>query len=126
MDSPEEIIRNLIAAYARGDRPAVRQLLADDLVAYVTNAEAGVDRVDGPDGYLGRLPSLDGAELHIEVTQSVEVAPDQALTMVRIEAERDGRTLRNFAGFLTRSLEGRLTEIWMVDALPAYSDEFWS
>ena len=126
MDGPEDIIRSLITAYGRGDRDEVRRLLSDDLVAYVTNAEAGVDRVDGPDGYLARLPALDDAALRIDVTQTVRVAPDQALTMVRIVAERGDRTLHNVGAFLTRSRDGQLTEIWMVDAEPAYSDEFWS
>jgi hypothetical protein len=43
-----------------------------------------------------------------------------------VRAERQGRTLHNFAGFLTRVAEGRITELWMVDAKPASSDEFWS
>ena len=30
------------------------------------------------------------------------------------------------AAFLTRVVDGRVQQIWMVDALPAYSDEFWS
>jgi hypothetical protein len=35
--------------------------------------------------------------------------------------------LHNHAGFLARfDDEGRVDELWMVDALPAYSDEFWS
>ena len=45
---------------------------------------------------------------------------------VRVLA-RKGRTLHNHAGFLARfDAAGRLDELWMVDALPAYSDEFWS
>lgn len=47
--------------------------------------------------------------------------------MVEFKAERKGRTLHNHAGFLAR-FDGdvRIDELWMVDALPAYSDEFWS
>ena len=39
---------------------------------------------------------------------------------------RRGRTLHNHAAFLARVRQGRVTELWMVDALPADSDEFWS
>ena len=46
--------------------------------------------------------------------------------MVEIRAEREGRALHNFAAFLTRVVDGQVRQIWMVDALPAYSDEFWS
>ena len=126
MTEAEEITRAFITAYGGGTRVRLRELLDDKLVAFVTNSDAGVDRVDGPDAYLERLPPLDDAELHIDVTQSVAVARGQALTMVRIRAEREDRELRNFAAFLTRVADGKLTEIWMVEAAPAYSDDFWS
>jgi ketosteroid isomerase-like protein len=122
----ETITRAFIAAYAADDRAGARALLADDVVGFVTNAEAGVDEVVGGDAYMDRLPPLDDAELRIDVTQSVSVAPGQALTMVQIAAERDGNSLRNVSAFLTRAEGGRLTEIWMVEAQPAHSDEFWS
>jgi ketosteroid isomerase-like protein len=37
-----EIVGRLFQGYADGDLEAVRSLLADDLTAYVTNAESGV------------------------------------------------------------------------------------
>jgi hypothetical protein len=47
--------------------------------------------------------------------------------MVEIRAGRGGRELHNFGAFLSRiDGEGRIVDLWMVDALPAYSDEFWS
>ena len=48
------------------------------------------------------------------------------MTMVEIRAERGGRQLHNFAAFLAQVSDGKVTKLWMVDALPAYSDEFWS
>ena len=44
--------------------------------------------------------------------------------MVEIYAERKERTLHNFAAFLAVGAD-QLRELWMVEALPAYSDEFW-
>ena len=35
-------------------------------------------------------------------------------------------TLHNFSGQLAAVNNGKLTELWMVEALPAESDEFWS
>ena len=46
--------------------------------------------------------------------------------MVEIQAEREGRRLHNFAAFLADVDDGRVSRLWMVEALPAYSDEFWS
>jgi hypothetical protein len=34
--------------------------------------------------------------------------------------------LHNYAAFLARVADGRVVELWMVEAQPAYSDEFWS
>jgi len=126
MTTPESVLRSMIAAFAAGDRDAMRRLLADDLVAYVTNAAGGVDRVDGPDDYLARVPDVTEAEYRTAVTQVVTVAEGQVLAMIEIVAERKGRSLHNHAAFLARVRDGRLAELWMVEALPAYSDDFWS
>jgi ketosteroid isomerase-like protein len=123
---PADVVRSFVHAYDAGSRAEMAALLSADLVGYVTNASAGVDRVDGADAYLARLPDPPDAELSLRVTQSVSVAPDQALTMVEIRASRGQRELHNFGAFLSRVRDGQITEIWMVDALPALSYEFWS
>jgi hypothetical protein len=100
--------------------------LSESLVAYVTNADGGVDEVRGADAYMARVPGGD-AEYSADITQVVSVSPSQVLAMVEIVASRQGRTLHNHAGFLARfDDDGRVDELWMVDALPAYSDEFWA
>ncbi len=125
MPDAEGTIRALVTAFATRDERGLRAALADDVVAYVTNAEGGVDRVTGSEHYLQRLLALQAPTLEVNVTQSVTVAPGQAMAMVEIRAERQGRTLHNFAAFLARADDDGITELWMVDALPAYSDEFW-
>jgi hypothetical protein len=116
----------MITAYAAGDRETMAAALSDSLVAYVTNADGGVDEVRGAAAYMARVPGGD-AEYSAAVTQVVSVSPAQVLAMVEIEASRKGRTLHSHAGFLARfDADGRVDELWMVDALPAYSDEFWS
>ncbi|HEX3669814.1 MAG TPA: nuclear transport factor 2 family protein [Acidimicrobiia bacterium] len=124
--APEQIARDLFTAYGAGDLNRVRSLLADDLVSRITNADGGTDRVEGADGFMARLPDTSEADLATEVTQIVGVDDELAMTMVEVRAERRGRTLHNFAGFLTRVAGGRITELWMVDAKPAPSDDFWS
>jgi hypothetical protein len=52
------LIESFIEAYQTGDRATMTSLLARDLVAYVTNADGGADRVEGVDVYLARLPDL--------------------------------------------------------------------
>jgi ketosteroid isomerase-like protein len=126
VSDPASVFRDMIGAYGRGDLDAMRTFLADDVVAYVTNAAGGVDRVDGAESYLRRVPVVADARYTVTVTQVVTPAEDQVLGMVEIKAERPGRTLHNHAAFLARVARGRITELWMVDALPAYSDEFWA
>ena len=120
------LVRGFFAAYGTGDLDAVRSALAEDLVAYVTNAEGGADVVHGREPYMRRLPDLPAAGGSLEVTQVLEVDAQDVLVMVELRARREGRDLHNFAAFLARVREGNVSHLWMVEALPAYSDEFWS
>ena len=125
MPGPADTVRGLIDAFSAQSEEGMRGALAEDMTAYVTNSEGGVDKVEGGNAYLARLLALKAPTLSADVTQAVDVAPDQALVMVEIRAERKGRTLHNFAAFLGRVRGGQIVELWMAEALPAYSDEFW-
>lgn len=115
----------MIEGFSARDETAMRSVLAEDLTAYVTNGEGGVDPVHGRDAYLSRLLTLQAPRLEVEITQIVTVAPDQVLVMVEVRAERNERQLHNFAAFLATIVDEQVAELWMVEALPAYSDEFW-
>jgi ketosteroid isomerase-like protein len=121
-----EVARRLFSAYAVGDIETLRLILDDDLVAYVTNADAGIDVVNGRTAYLERLPDLAAAGGSLDVTQVVAVDAELFLAMVEIRAERNDMTLHNFAAFLGRVAGAQIHELWMVDARPAYSDAFWT
>ena len=126
---PAAVARRFLAAFSAADFEGMRAMLAEDLVAYVTNAEGGMDRVEGREAYLGRVEAMDlpSARFSVELTQPpVPVGGDQALVMVEVRAERGGRSLHNFAAHLLRVADGRIAEWWMADAKPAESDEFWS
>ena len=126
---PAEVARRFLEAFSAADLERMRALLAESLVAYVTNAEGGMDKVEGRDEYLSRVEAMDlpSARFSIELTQPpVAVDSDQVLVMVEIRAQRGDRSLHNFAAHLLRIAGGRITEWRMVDAKPAESDEFWS
>jgi hypothetical protein len=125
MPDPTVTLTGLIDAFSAHDEQAMQATLAEDLTAYVTNAGGGVDPVHGRDAYLQRLLALRAPMFTVTVTQSVTVAQDQALLMVEIRAERKQRSLHNFAAFLATIRDNQITELWMVEALPAYSDQFW-
>ncbi len=126
MGQLERRAREFFAAYGRGDLDAVREALADDLSSYVTNAEGGADVVGGREAYMDRLPDLRAVGGSMDVTQALQVDDERVLAMVEIRASRGGRELHNHAGFLIGFSGGRIRNLWMVDALPAYSAEFWS
>ena len=124
---PAEVSRTFFQAYADGDLEKAASLLAEDVIAYVTNADAGVDAVTGREAYMARVPDLQDAGGRAEITQVVGVDDERALTMVEIRVpDRRGKSLHNHAAFLARIAGGEIAELWMVEALPAYSDEFWS
>lgn len=126
---PEMVAESFIAAFGANDVEAMRSLLAEDLTAYITNDDGGMDRTDGRDVYLARVEAMpmDDTTYSVELTQDV-VAPanDLALVMVEIKAQRGGKALHNFAAHLLRVRDGAVTDWWMVDAKPAGSAEFWA
>jgi hypothetical protein len=103
-------------------------LLADDVQARVTNAEGGEDVLTGVDAYLARVAGMDvgAAQLSITPGQVTAIAPGQVLVMVIVHAHREKRCLENYAAHLLRIEDGRIRQMWMVDAKPAESAEFWS
>ncbi|MBN9622143.1 MAG: nuclear transport factor 2 family protein, partial [Actinobacteria bacterium] len=99
------------------------------IVAWVTDSEGQMQRLEGRDDYLGRVEAMDlpAARFTLELTQApVAVGPDLVMLMVEVQAERGGRRLHNFAGHLLRIEGEQIAEWWMVDAKPAESDAFWA
>lgn len=125
--SAESIARGLINAFCAVDTRRMRPLLADELRAYITNRDGGVDEVSA-DQYIQRLEAMDlpSADFQLTITQIVSPRPDMAIVMVEISAARGSRTLHNHAAHCLFTKDGRVVEWWMVEALPAESDAFWS
>jgi hypothetical protein len=124
----ETVARGLMDAFTAADLQRMRSYLADDLRAYITNGEGGVDEVRGADGYLGRVAAMNvaSAQLSLTITQAVTVNEGLIMVMVEINAARRDRTLHNHATHLLSVRDGQVVEWWMVEALPAESEAFWS
>ena len=126
---PVSTVRDFVAAFAVSDAEAMAAVLDEGVVAHITNAQGGADRIEGRDELLARIGAVDygAAQLTIEVTNTVEPAPGQVLAMAEVHASApSGEKLHNFAGHLCSVSDGRITEWWMVEALPAESDRFWA
>src|SRR5918911_5663374 len=108
---PGATTRRFLQAFSDADFGTMRSLLADDARAYITNAQGGVDRVDGADAYLARVAAMDlpSADLTLTLTQLADVAPEQVLAMVEVRARRGDRSLHNYAAHLLTVRAGRIT-----------------
>ena len=94
MESTGKIADDLLRAFSAADIEAMRSMLAEDLVAFITNAEGGLDRIEGREEYLSRIEAMDlpSARFSVELTQApVAVDSEQVLIMVEVRARRDGR-----------------------------------
>jgi ketosteroid isomerase-like protein len=124
-----DVATRLIEAFSAADFEAMRSLMAEEVVAEITDAAGGSARVPGREALLERIEAMDlpAARYSVTLTQApVPVDEDGALVMVEIRAERGGRRLHNFAAHLFRVADGRVERWLMVDAKPAESDEFWA
>ena len=122
-----QVVRDLLDAFSSVNMPRLRALLADNLRAFITNRTGDVDGV-GADEYVARVEAMDlpSAEFSLEITQAVAPRPDMVMVMVEVRARRGGRTLHNHAAHCLFVRDGLVHEWWMVEALPAESDAFWS
>lgn len=128
-DGAVDVATRLIEAFSAADFEAMRSLIAEEIVAEITDASGGSARVPGREALLERIEAMDlpAARYSVTLTQApVPVDEDGALVMVEIRAERGGRRLHNFAAHLFRVADRRVERWLMVDAKPAESDEFWA
>lgn len=122
-----EITTAFIHSFETGDAETMRNLMADDVKSYITNAEGGVNLLEGRDAFIHNIEVLDVKHIKptVHITQMIKVNQNQVMVMVEVKAKRKEKSLHNFAAYLINFKEGLIKEIRMVEALPAYSDEFW-
>ena len=115
-------------AFAGGDSAAVKSRLADGLVAHVTQSDGSTRQVVGSANYAAIVDAMDplSANLQMEIPQITTIEPGLVMAMFEVHAARYGRRLHNFSGQLFRFDGDVIDRIWMVEALPRESDEFWS
>ena len=85
------VATNLLEALNAGDLDRMRELLAPDLIAWVTNADGEADRVTGREEYLRRIAAMDlpGAQYRVTLTQS-PAAIDDHLLLLMVRSRRSG------------------------------------
>ena len=123
----EATVRRFVAAIPEADYDTMAQCLAEDAHCYITNASGGVNLLRGRDAFIANIRTLDVETVRpsANITQLLEIKADQVLVMIEVKAERKGRKLHNFAAYLIDLRDGAIARLYMVEALPAYSDAFW-
>lgn len=106
----------------------IADLIHPDVTAYITNATGGTTEVHGLDELLTHFPDFNAMadSFHGSITQTHEIDQDTVMFMVEIVAARKGLNLHNFAGIYLKLQDGQMLEYRMVEALPEFSDRFWS
>ena len=123
----ENIVMHYINLFSTLRFIEIEPLVADDITAHITNAQSGTDIVNGKENFIKRLLNMNivDVKIKISISQITSIKPDLVLIMVEINAERKQKILHNFAAHLIHVQNNKIKETWMVEALPAYSDEFW-
>lgn len=105
----------------------MQQIMTKNVRSFITNAEAGVSLLKGRDAFIQNIQALniETVKPKIKITQLTTIKNKQVMVMVEIKARRKKRSLHNYATYLLIFANGLIKELHMVEAFPAYSDEFW-
>lgn len=126
-NSNEQTALDFVQAYGELDMQKIEACLADNVVAHITNKHAEVDNIVGRKAYMQRQAESNttGVDAKLTVPQIITINTGQVMLMVNIEVTRGKKTMHNHAAFLLTVIDNKITEMWMVEALPAHSDSFW-
>lgn len=123
----EAIVTSFIQAYATVDLAKLESLFLPNAIFHMTTPD-GSSQPIGVQAFIQNVIDLDVKTVQPQLTikQTVQTAAQQVLTMVEVQAQKNKKSLHNFAGFLINFEDGKIASIFMVDALPAYSADFWT
>lgn len=126
LSNAEKIVNNFILSFSSGNTEQIASFLSEKMTGYVTNAEAKANKTVGREAFMATIPcDIETVKPEVKITQILSVKRNLILVMVEVNAQRKGKQLHNHAAFLIRIKLKKIDEIYMVDALPKYSDEFW-
>ena len=120
-------VTRLIDSILIVDFATTKQLLDKKMIAYITNAQGGVDEIKGSDAFIQRLEAMDipSTNLAMNVTQVLPIESDKIMYMVEVNVHTDKAFLHNFSGQLIQIKRNKIIKYWMVEAQPEHSDQFW-
>jgi uncharacterized protein len=128
-DSNVKAVRRFTDAQQLGDAAVLMDLLADDVVWHVPGRNLlSRDYVGKAEvaGFWGRARELSGGTVRIDLIE-VLGGENYAIALVRVFAEREGRSLGGqFQAFTYRLEGGKIAEFWFMVQDRYTVDAFWS
>jgi ketosteroid isomerase-like protein len=129
MHANEKLIRSFHEAQATGNPAALMELLADDIVWHVPGRNLLSRDYNGKGevaGFWGKARELSGGTVRTELLD-VLASDGHAIALVRVHAEREGRSLGGqFQAFTYRIEDGKIAEFWFMVEDRYAVDAFWS
>ena len=129
MSDHADLIRRFHQAQAKGDAAVLMDSLADDVVWHVPGKNLLSRDYNGKSevvGFWGRVRELSGGTIRTELLD-VLAGDDHAVALVRVYAEREGRSLGGqFQAFTYRIEAARIAEFWFLVEDRYAVDAFWS
>lgn len=124
-----DIVRQFHAAQQQGDGAAVMDALSEDVVWHVPGANILSRDYQGKAevaGFFTKVRELSGGSIRTEVLD-VLGGERFGIALVRVFAEREGRTLDGqFQAFTYRIENGKIAEFWFMVEDRYAVDAFWS
>jgi hypothetical protein len=124
-----DIVRRFHEAQQRGDAAVLVELLADDVVWHVPGKNLLSRDYRGKAevaGFFARARELSGGTVRTELID-VLGGDGFAIALVRVFAEREGKTLGGeFQAFTYRVENGKVAEFWFLVEDRYAVDAFWS
>jgi ketosteroid isomerase-like protein len=125
----EELAREGIAAFQRGDLEALQsKYFADDIRYHVPGRSPVAGTYEGPAQVISlfvRFFELTGGTLSIGA-HDVVAGDEHAVALLTTRAERNGKRLDGNEVLICHIQEGKFAEIWTQPSDQYAADEFWS
>jgi uncharacterized protein len=124
----EDLVRRGYEAFGTGDIATLQELFADDIVWHFPGSSPVSGDFNGKDevlGWLAKNAELSGGTLRVEA-HDVLANDEHVVGLIRVSAQREGRSLDDPSVQIFHIKDGKATEVWVYPSDQAVSDAFWA
>jgi ketosteroid isomerase-like protein len=124
----EELLRQGYEAFAKGDLPTVMSIFDEDIVWHSPGRSPLAGDYKGHQQvqeFFGRIFEISGGTFSNEI-HDILANDEHAAVMVRVTAQRPGRSFDALTCHIWHLRDGKATEFWNLTLDPYAADEFWS